>query len=117
MARKRALLVFIRKDIVREWGWPEVALTSKLGRVELADVLAPAAEAAHLFLCKDEFPVVWNDRALNAETGKYGDAANVAGYVHGKDVWGHRVYRFALPATKASSFGFSGRTHLVAQRW
>jgi hypothetical protein len=50
MARKRALLVFIRKDIVLEWGWPKVASTSKLGRVELADVLAPAAEAAHLFL-------------------------------------------------------------------
>lgn len=40
----------------------------------------------------------------------------MAGLVRGKDQWGHRVYRCVVPATKASSFGFAGRTHLVAQR-
>jgi len=61
--------------------------------------------------------VVWKQEALDALDGRYGDEVNVAGCVHGKDEWGHRVYRFALPATKASAFGFSGRTHLVAQLW
>ena len=59
----------------------------------------------------------WNPASLQASSGGYQDDVNVAGLVHGKDEWGHRVYRFVVPAAKASSHGFAGRTHLVAQLW
>ena len=47
----------------------------------------------------------------------YGEAGNVVGHTGPVAQWGTRVYRHVLPATKASSFGAAGRTHLVAQRW
>ena len=42
---------------------------------------------------------------------------NVVGHVGLAAQWGTRVYRHVLLATKASSFGVAGRTHLVAQRY
>lgn len=60
--------------------------------------------------------MTWSTASLDAQAGAYGDEVNIAGLVKGEDKWGHRVYRFVLPATKASSHGFAGRTHLVAQQ-
>ena len=61
--------------------------------------------------------MTWDVDALKVQGASHEDAGNVVGFIGNKAQWGSRVYRFSVPATKASSFGAAGRTHLVAQRW
>ena len=61
--------------------------------------------------------MTWDVDALRVQRASHEEAGNVVGFVGNKAQWGSRVYRFSVPATKASSFGVAGRTHLVAQRW
>ena len=49
-ARKRALITFVRTDIVQEWGWPEVQPDPSQIRLEMKDVLLPPDKVAELFL-------------------------------------------------------------------
>ena len=49
-ARKRALITFVRADIVQEWGWPDMQPDASLSRLEMADVLLPPDRVAELFL-------------------------------------------------------------------
>ena len=86
-------------------------------RLVLQDLLQPPEEVQELFLCKKRFPVTWDEEALQVPVASYGEVGNVVGHVGLAAQWGTRVYRHVLPATKASSFGVAGRTHLVAQRY
>ena len=86
-------------------------------RLVLQDLLQPPEEVQDLFLCRKRFPVTWDDEALRVPVAAYGEVGNVVGHVGPAAQWGTRVYRHVLPATKASSFGVAGRTHLVAQRF
>ena len=86
-------------------------------RLVLQDLLQPPEEVQELFLCKKRFPVTWDEEALQVPVATYGEVGNVVGHVGLAAQWGTRVYRHVLPATKASSFGVAGRTHLVAQRY
>ena len=86
-------------------------------RLVLQDLLQPPEEVQDLFLCRKRFPVTWDDEALRVPVAAYGEVGNVVGHVGPAAQWGTRVYRHVMPATKASSFGVAGRTHLVAQRF
>ena len=86
-------------------------------RLVLQDLLQPPEEVQELFLCKKHFPVTWDEEALQVPVASYGEVGNVVGHVGLAAQWGTRVYRHVLLATKASSFGVAGRTHLVAQRY
>lgn len=66
-----------------------------------------------LWLDEAEFPVSWNESALLDVTDEL--APVVVGTILDGG-WGCRVYKGMVPATKASSWGPAGRTHLVAQR-
>ena len=49
-ARKRALITFVRADIVQEWGWPEVQPDPDQLRIEMKDILLPPDRVKELFL-------------------------------------------------------------------
>ena len=49
-ARKRALITFVRTDIVKEWGWPEVQPDPGQLRIEMKDILLPPDRVKELFL-------------------------------------------------------------------
>ena len=49
-ARKRALITFVRADIVQEWGWPDVQPDGSQKRLEMKDVLLPPDRVQELFL-------------------------------------------------------------------
>ena len=100
-----------------KWGWPPVVFDKAQPRLVLQDLLQPPEEVQELFLCKKRFPVTWDEEALQVPVATYGEVGNVVGHVGLAAQWGTRVYRHVLPATKASSFGVAGRTHLVAQRY
>ena len=100
-----------------KWGWPPVVFDKDQPRLVLQDLLQPPGEVQELFLCKKRFPVTWDEEALLVPVATYGEVGNVVGHVGLAAQWGTRVYRHVLPATKASSFGVAGRTHLVAQRY
>ena len=100
-----------------KWGWPPVVFDKAQPRLVLQDLLQPPEEVQELFLCKKRFPVTWDEEALQVPVASYGEVGNVVGHVGLAAQWGTRVYRHVLPATKASSFGVAGRTHLVAQRY
>lgn len=100
-----------------KWGWPPVVFDKDQPRLVLQDLLQPPEEVQELFLCKKRFPVTWDEEALQVPVATYGEVGNVVGHVGLAAQWGTRVYRHVLPATKASSFGVAGRTHLVAQRY
>jgi len=103
--------------VFEKWGWPPVVFDKAQPRLVLQDLLQPPEEVQELFLCKKRFPVTWDEEALQAPVATYGEVGNVVGHVGLAAQWGTRVYRHVLPATKASSFGVAGRTHLVAQRY
>ena len=49
-ARKRALITFVRTDIVNEWGWPGVQPDPCQLRLEMKDVLLPPDRVKELLL-------------------------------------------------------------------
>ena len=105
----------VRKDIFDEWGWPEVKEHPEWGRVTLEEVLSPAEDvAAQLWLDPREYPVTWTaDMTRDRSTEEFLRPKEVGHILEGG--WGCRVYEGMVPATKASSWGPAGRTHLVAQ--
>ena len=107
----------VRRDVFEKWGWPPVVFDPEPPSLVLQELLLPPAQVSHLFLDKNTHPVKWDEVAMAAPRGPYDGAGNVVGHIGPRAQWGTRVYRDVLPATKASSFGVSGRTHLVAQRW
>ena len=99
----------VREDVYEKWGWPE-GRTEKPQRRHLQEILRDPSDVSHLFLPETE--VTWDTEALRSD-----ELHVVVGHIGEKEGWGTRVYKNCVPATKASSWGVSGRTHLVAQRW
>jgi hypothetical protein len=78
--------------------------------------MLPAHEVPQeAWLDEQEFPVTWT-----ADTEEHDEEASAVQPIEMGHIldggWGCRVYSRAVPATKASSWGPAGRTHLVLQR-
>jgi hypothetical protein len=105
----------VREDVYDEWGWPEATEHEEWGQVTLRDVMLPAQDVPQeAWLDEQEFPVTWTTDTEEKDT----EASEVQPVEVGHILtggWGCRVYRRAVPATKASSWGPAGRTHLVEQ--
>ena len=111
--RRRAYMVLVRSDVHERWGHP-VAVDEKLPRLHLSDVLRSVPDEHEVWL-SDTSQVQWRDQSPPWQVPEDAAGPVVVGEVDGGG-WGKRVYAHMVPATKASSWGQAGRTHLVAQR-
>lgn len=100
----------VRADVQDKWGWPRESVSRTPQRLQLQEVLQEPQLVKHLFL--PEEAVTWDEEALGSD-----DLHVVVGHIGDRAGWGTRVYKNCVPATKASSWGVAGRTHLVAQQW
>jgi hypothetical protein len=105
----------VREDVYDEWGWPGTTKHEEWEQIDLSDVMLSAQEVPQeAWLDEQEFPVTWKaDADQDRETSAV-QPVEVGHILTGG--WGCRVYDRAVPATKASSWGPAGRTHLVSQR-
>ena len=113
--RERALITMVRKDVFDQWGWPEAVHHPEWKRVTLAEILQPAEQVRDELWLGPEVPVTWTrDMSIPFSADELLRPVEVGHILDGG--WGCRVYVGMTPATKASSWGPAGRTHLVAQQ-
>ena len=104
----------MRCDVHAQWGFPE-EVDEGLPRMHLADVLQPVDDDDDVWL-QEGTEVRWLDGVQRG--GPFGGIQELKPVVVGTvedGGWGKRIYANMVPATKASSWGPGGRTHLVAQ--
>jgi hypothetical protein len=109
------LIVMVRRDVFEQWGWPEAVTHPEWQRVTLAEILQPAENVRDELWLGPDVPVTWTrDMSLPFSPEELLRPVEVGHILDGG--WGCRVYAGMTPATKASSWGPAGRTHLVAQQ-
>jgi len=107
--------VCARADVVEKWGFPPMSTAKIATRKRLCDVKEPWEDVRRLALCPLKHPVTWNsNRGRRFEEAEL-DAPIVVGTINGGG-WGKNVYDGVHPATKASSHGVAGSTHLIADQ-
>ena len=110
------MIVMVRDDVFEKWGWPEPVMDESQTRLRLEDVMLHGSDERlqSLWLQGCDGKVEWNGKQEGPFTEEDRASPMVVAEVDGGG-WGKRVYMHMVPATKASSWGISGMTHLVAQ--
>lgn len=107
-------MVLVRKDVHRKWGEP-TWVDENLPQLHLKGVLQTVPDDSRCWLPSDA-QLRWSDTTppWGEADGPVTEPLVVGGVDDGG--WGKKVYTHMVPATKSSSWGPGGRTHLVAQR-
>jgi hypothetical protein len=113
--RRRVLITLTREDIFEAKGAPEPLRDPDMQRVRLSDIMLPADDPRlnGLWLDEQADPVTWT--AEENEPRSEARFPVEVGHIQ-PGGWGCKVYEEMVPATKASSWGVSGMTHLICQR-
>ena len=120
--RKRVMLLAIRKDLYAKVGAPPpLRVPRSVRHRSLEDIMLPPAQVSHYFEAHKLWANVtgsvavwkadWQDKLKLALPGQ---PFTVLRYGQGN--YGYTAFANATPATKHSSFGPGGNTHLVVQQ-
>jgi hypothetical protein len=111
---ERAIVFLVRDDLADKWGMPKPpSMGGQASAVLLDDILLPADDVTHLWLQQE---VTWScNPELPAPPNLDGKAWKV-GMVGSSSSTDNKVFRFTVPASKLSSSGPGGWSHLIAQK-
>jgi hypothetical protein len=111
---ERAIVLLVRDDLADKWGMPlRPSPEEKPRAVQLDDILLPADDLTHLWLQQE---VTWTCNPELPAPPDLGGRAWKVGMVGSSTDAEHRVFRFAVPASKRSPSGPGGWSHLIAQK-
>ena len=111
------LITLTRNDIFKAKGAPDPVRDPSMARITLEEVLLEADDARldGLWLDAKVHPVTWTRDEGSVPSEEVLQYPVEVGHIQ-PGGWGCQVFEHMVLATKASSWGVAGMTHLVAQR-